>query len=400
MLPAEKLSAGSPAVAGGLHQLAMLPPEKTIDNGYEEVGSVKETITSLHPEAEGIPLGEVISLTLQGLRERGLVVPSIFVPESHFILTGTDAKRILGGTPIGWNEPGRIWNALSVNDPKVASLPIAQSLIRGGRNDTDIRFVMNRGVTMDDISGAVNEPVGNLPCRVTTEMKNHGTSRQLRMTLEGGFNIDLGGLWDYRRHEPHVTQVLDDNRMSPHFPWREFGSQVHITDDGDLTIRDTDRKSFWIAPVLNTGIYRADRAQALNAWLRSKATDYWWPPLHFPRVNSFYAVYTEPDFWENAVDNSVDREDNLNDRYTEIAVNTLLLLTCDPSIGHQMKMDGVLNQLYLGERWDGSGLSPIDDYQDRLRSGQLQTYQAGPALLSKRLGVSLSELIPLCAPRR
>lgn len=396
MFPVEQLAVESP-----VDQVTqwMLPPEKKVPGGFELVGTIGETIAALHPEAEGIPLGDVISLALKTVQDSGLVAPSIFAPDSRFFLTGSDAKRVLGGTPEGWYEPGILWQKLIHIDSNLVNDQVVRTITAGGRNDTDVRFVMGRGVTMEDVATVVRKGTSMMPCAVTVELIPHGSSKQIRLCVSNQYHVDLGALWDYRRVDPYVDQVRDDTRMSHYLPWRQFGTSVNITDGDSLVVKRGDRENFWFAPHLNNGIWRADRAQALLAWLRSKATDYWWPPRKEMDCASYYSPFRDTTFWDTMRQNSAGREERLADRASEIAASTLLLLTVYPNIGWQMKTDGVLGQLRLGHLWDGTGISPAPDYMDRLRDGTLNPHDSSPFRLAENLGISLSELVKLCTPR-
>src|SRR3990167_2204046 len=99
---------------------AIAPPDTPFGEEYETVGHVRNVIDCLHPEACGIGIGPAIAKILQTLRGQKLFVQSSFHDGVQLYITGSEAKRLYGGTPNFWYGPGNLWHAMTEADPSIA----------------------------------------------------------------------------------------------------------------------------------------------------------------------------------------------------------------------------------------------------------------------------------------
>lgn len=324
---------------------------------YESVGPIDQVVQDLHPEAASLPVGDVLTAMLDEIRAQGLCAPSLFTPYPAIFLTGSVAKRVLGGTPKNWDDPRRMWRRIAQDDPEIFGNSVVESLIHGGTEDTDIRLVLKRGASFDDLGQVIRSALQGYP-NVTISAKHHGTSRQLRVGINR-YVIDVGPLPDYNRTDaPVYVQFQDDLRTSYYaLPWRVFAPLCIITDQNDVAVDPQNKVGFWYAAYsVVSSIAKSGIDGAVGGWLRARMTDLFWPPTQSAkRAVSWYDAYTEFGFWDEARRTSRYRDARLADRAPGIATDVLLCLTLDPGVGSAMRRDGILDQLGLGRRWDGEG---------------------------------------------
>lgn len=348
----------------------------------ETIDTVEHVIEQLHPEARGLGIGASVAKIIHALQDQELCTRNPFHGQRDISFTGSDARRLIGGTPEIWSWPGKLWSEIAQVDPELADNQIVTGIMRGGQRDTDIRCGMKIGANMDDVKQVVQSIQDDLPCSLSLEMKHHGASSQLRILLNDTYYVDVGSWpsytnqgWSWRE------QNQDDLRMSLALPFRLFGASCEILDNGMVAIDSRIRMNFWLAPFTFVGaLYNLGLDGALTGWLRAKVTDAFWPPKNCVKnMPSYYSTFSDPEFWARVHKNSIGRALRLEDRAREIATQALLLLTLDQEAGMAMKRDGILDHLKLGKLWDGGG-----------------TFD--PSGFARDLGITMKELINLCYP--
>lgn len=382
-------------------QVDQSEPVRVLGTELETIDTVANVIEQLHPEAHGFGIGKAVSQIIKAIQEQELCTRNPFHGQRDISFTGSDARRLIGGTPEIWSWPGKFWSEIAQVDPELADNQIVTGIMRGGQWDTDIRCGMKIGASMDDLKQVIQSIRKDLPCSSSLEMKHHGASSQLRILLAGTYYVDVGFWpsytnqgWSWRE------QNQDDARMSLALPFRLFGASCEVLDNGMVAIDSRIRTDFWFAPYTFVGaMHNLGLDGALTGWLRAKVTDAFWPPKHFvTNMPSYYATFSDSEFWANVHQNSMGRELRLADRAGEIATQALLLLTLDPNAGAAMRKDGILDHLQLGKIWDGNGIVPISDYRSLMANGTLSHSEIGPVQVAKQLRLSMKKFIELSHP--
>lgn len=367
----------------------------------ETIDTVEHVIEQLHPEARGLGIGASVAQIIRALQDQELCTRNPFHGQRDISFTGSDARRLIGGTPEIWSWPGKLWSEVAQVDPELADNQVITKIMRGGQWDTDIRCGMKIGADMDDVKQVMLSIQDDLPCSSSLEMKHHGASSQLRILLAGTYYVDVGSWPSYtNRGWSWREQNQDDARMSLALPFRLFGASCEVLDNGMVAIDPRIQKDYWFAPHTFVGaMHNLGLDGALTGWLRAKVTDTFWPPKEcVENMPLYYATFSDPEFWARVHKNSIGRALRLADRAGEIAAQTLLLLTLNPNAGAAMKKDGILDHLQLGTLWDGSGFVSSTDYISRMAEGSLSYAEIGPIQLANHLGISKQKFIELCHP--
>lgn len=294
------------------------------------------------------------------------------------VIRGSGAKRLIGGTPAGWDTPSHIWKEI-VRDTHIQST--AADRLIAGSHDIDIRVSLQPHISFDDLENSVRD---NHP--EVTKKTFKGMSI-LEVNFEE-FTIDLGIV-------PNGQESESNMRMGFWMPAKEAFCVAFVGSDGvwsdtfSWDILRSQEFSF-------TSLYRTDYAGGLIAAQRTLLNEYWWPPQK-NLVGYGVAVeqiFSDVRFWKNT---KRKYQGIPAERQEEILAGFLLLLTINPMNIHKMMRWHMLDDLPVvkyKEKLKQFAIHELE-YQEKFKQGKLHSDESGVICLANYLGVPVTECVAL-----
>jgi hypothetical protein len=360
-------------------------------------GSLPSVFDTLFPEIKASTRDHVCSI----IREISLYAVYDEYEGGYTYITGSAAKRILGGTPKGWETVNSVARQF-LSDPLLADNTVLARLAHGGTKDLDIRFKPQRRVLFEEVVENVTETGVDTGAYTVTHAQ-FGGNKFATVHFADGFSLDLGETWDTAEKD------AANCRISRAFPASEFCTDVCIDEDLRLWARGRyDREQYFLSDeVFLRFKYGTDLSQALIATQRVLLNHFWWK-----RECDYFSVRQSADsltvrevtsnerFWDTARRNTEGREQLFDARRQEIAAGFILYLLCDPArFMEDIKRYHLIQFLPLREQLSGAVLEfDREAYGRKFSEGTLTIDESGLSMLAAACGITPGELIEQMYP--
>jgi hypothetical protein len=316
--------------------------------------------------------------------------------EGYAFITGSAAKRIIGGTPAGWETINMLAQQF-LDKPAHQGNDILVRLAHGGTKDLDIRFSVLDGRTFEGVVEELTRE--DVHCgRYTVRYVKFGGNKFATIQFPSGFSLDLGEIWN------SLSANYTNCRISSLFPVSEFVTCVSIQKGLELMAYSglSDDQYFMSDEVFSSYYGMVDLSQALIATERSLLNHFWWkrgqrytPNRREPMRSTVLRTGQCEEFWERVKRDFSGRETLFDARRLEIAAGFVLYLLCDPNrFLEDMKRYHLLQFLPLGQAIANATLVyDHESYGQQFSLGTLRAEDSGLSLLAGALGIPPLELI-------
>lgn len=362
--------------------------------GMTVLGRVNENVSQLNGLERGSPFPRFVESVALAL---GDYCMPLDIHGAQVVETGSGAKRLIGGTPLGWETPRKIWQEIVGLEPRLKLNQSATRISTGGSNDVDLRFQLKPGADFFSLKEMlVAQAVLNGLDAVEIKTFEHGTSRQIVACVNNALTLSLGEV-PHDATGNNTAIELDNCRQSWIMPTSEAFCVVYIKDGLAYFDEFAYATLFGEVAVFNS-FWLADLPLAAISAQRAMLTNFWWPP-RLPKVHGgvyFWPILEERGFWKRTINKTLDnRQHILESRQAEIVANSLLLLTQGMRNLRLMQSFHLLDYTGIQRLIEERGLPDINeaDYEAKFKAGELQAAESLPVKLSKHLGMTLEQFI-------